>query len=308
MAKQKNILTFHHGEDLNERTKERVLIYGRAGVGKTRFALSYPESWGRCAYYAADKNSWLLPSISRKKRGRVEVVKPEGPDPEAQFQQFCMMDLEEQFGEIGVLVVDTYTKIAMDSLSHIANTLQVTREPHAIIGDLEKGGVAIPTRSDFQGVDALSKQYLDDLFDLHADKHIIFLMHEESKMIGGANGTVVGGPQHPGWTMIDYLPSQFSTVIRLIRDEILVPGASDITPVVVAITEYDGKFPAKLRTCDEDEINPIGRVVLERNPNSWWVDYESYMQGLLKPAEQADALPVKKKKKKLVAVQPSNGE
>jgi hypothetical protein len=300
MAAAKNILTFHHGEDLNKRIKERILIYGRAGVGKTRFALSYPESWGRCAYYAADKNAWLLPSISPNKRKRVEVVNPEGPDPEAQFQQFCMMDLEAQFGEIGVIVVDTYTKIAMDSLSHIANTLQVTREAHAIIGDLDKGGVAIPTRSDFQGVDALSKQYLDDLFDMHADKHIIFLMHEESKMIGGANGTQVGGPQHPGWTMIDYLPSQFSTVIRLVRDEVLIPGAADITPVVVAITEYDGKFPAKLRTCDEDSANPIARVTLERNPNSWWVGYEAYMQGLLTGEPSPDA-PVKKKKKKLVA-------
>jgi hypothetical protein len=303
MAKpQRNILTFHRGRDLTKRAKERILIYGRAGSGKSRFALSYPESWGRCAYYAADKNSWLLPSISPKKRERVEVVNPEGPDPEALFQQFCMMDLDAQFGEIGVIVVDTYTKIAMDSLSHISNTLQVTREPHAIIGDLDAGGVAIPTRSDFQGVDALSKQYLDDLFDLHADKHIIFIMHEESKMIGGANGTLVGGPQHPGWTMIDYLPSQFSTVIRLVRDEVLIPGAADISPVVVAITEYDGKFPAKLRTCDEEAANPIARVTLDRNPSGWWVNYEAYMQGLL----TGEPVVVKKKKKKLLT--PSNGE
>jgi len=306
MAKaQKNILAFHHGKDLNERTKERILIYGRAGVGKTRFALSYPESWGRCAYYAADKNSWLLPSISRTKRGRVEIVKPEGPDPAAQFQQFCMMDLSELGEDIGVIVVDTYTKIAMDSLSYISNTMQLTREPHHTVGDMDNGGVAIPTRSDFQGVDALSKQYLDDLFDLHADKHIIFLMHEESKMVGGANGTLVGGPQHPGWTMIDYLPSQFSTVVRLIRDEILVPGAADITPVVVAITEYDGKFPAKLRTNDEEAPNPLARRVLDRNPTSWWDAHEEYMQGLLLPAS-AEGAPVKKKKKKLTLATETN--
>ena len=295
---EKNILTFHDGEDLNEQAKERILIYGRAGVGKTRFALSYPESWGKAAYYAADKNSWLLPSISPKKRSRVKVVNPEGPDPSALFQQFCMLDMAELDPEIGVIVVDTYTKVALDALSFTANSMSITREQHYTIGEIGEGGVAIPTRSDFQGVDALSKQYLDDLFSLHKDKHIIFLMHEESKMVGGANGTQVGGPQHPGWTMIDYLPSQFSTVIRLIRDDVLVPGAADLSPVVVAITEYDGKFPAKLRTNDEEAPNPLARRVLDRNPNGWWDDYVAYMEGRL--AATSNEAPKKKKKKKLV--------
>jgi hypothetical protein len=81
--------------------------------------------------------------------------------------------------------------------------------------------------------------------------------------------------------MIDYLPAQFSTVIRLVRDEVLVPGADDITPVVVAITEYDGKFPAKLRTDDEEAPNPLARRVLKRNPSHWWEEYEAYTEGRL---------------------------
>lgn len=273
MAKKENILTLLEGSEIDADARERILIYGRAGVGKTRFGLSIPESWGRIAYYAADKNSWMLKSISAAKRNRIQVVNPKGPDPTAQFMQFCMMDFEE----FGVIVVDTYTKVAMDGISFSANTLSMDREKHYIIGELGKGGVAIPNRGDYQGIDGLSKQYLDMLFDRYQDKHIIFVMHEESKMVGGPNGVVVGGPQHPGWTMIDYLPAQFSTVIRLVRDEVMVPGADDVTPVVVAITEYDGKFPAKLRTDDEEAPNPLARRVLDRNPSSWWLEFEQYV-------------------------------
>lgn len=290
MAKKENILTFLHGSEINEVVKERILIYGRAGVGKTRFGLSIPESWGRIAYYAADKNSWLLQSISKSKRDRVEVVRGEGPDPTAQFMQFIMMDLDELGPDIGVIVVDTYTKVALDGLSYTANSLSMDREKHYIVGELGKGGIAIPNRGDYQGIDGLSKNYLDVLFDLHPDKHIIFMMHEESKQIGGKDGPVIGGPQHPGWTMIDYLPSQFSTVIRLIRDEVMAPGADDISPVVVAITEYDGKFPAKLRTDDEEAPNPLARCVLARNPSPWWVEYEAHINSRI------EAKPKKKKK------------
>lgn len=296
MAKKPdNILEFYHGAEIDEVAKERILIYGRAGSGKTRFALSIPEEWGRIAYYAADKNSWLLQSISKEKRERIEVIRPTGPDPTAQFMQFCLMDLDEIGEDIGVIVVDTYTKISLDGVSFTANTLSMDREKHYIVGELGNGGVAIPNRGDYQAIDGLSKSFLDELFDNHPDKHIIFIMHEESKMVGGVNGTMVGGPQHPGWTMIDYLPAQFSTVIRLIREEELVPGADDITPVVVAITEYDGKFPAKLRTCDEEAPNPLARLVLDRNPSSWWRDqYVPYVNG----AREEPVVVRKKKKKK----------
>jgi hypothetical protein len=288
MAKKQNILKHFHGSEVDQNAKERVLIYGRAGVGKTRFGLSVPESWGRIAYYAADKNAWMLKSISKAKRDRIEVVNPEGDDPTALFMQFCMMDIDELGPDIGVIVVDTYTKIAIDALQHTANGLTLTREPHDILGNIEEGGVAIPTRSDYQGLDSLSKTYLDALFDGYPDKHIIFIMHEEAKQIGGKNGPHVGGPQHPGWTMIDYLPSQFSTVVRLVRDDLVVDN--DVQPVVVAITEYDGKFPAKLRTDDEEAPNPLARRVLARNPAPWWLEYEAYEQGRI-------AAPAPKKKK-----------
>jgi hypothetical protein len=289
----KNILELLEGSEIDALVKERIMIYGRAGVGKTRFGLSVPASWGRGVYYAADKNAWLLRSISKEKRARLKVVRPKGDDPTALFMQFCMIDWESE--GFGFLVVDTYTKVALDSITYTANNLTLDREKHYVVGEIGKGGVAIPNRGDYQGVDGLSKGYLDMLFEKQANLHIIFICHEESKQLA-ENTPTVGGPQHPGRQMIDYLPAQFSTVIRLVRDEVIVEGADDVTPVVIALTENDGKYVAKLRTDDEEAPNPLARRVLQRNPNHWWVEYESYING------RVGTPTAKLKKKKKAAV------
>jgi hypothetical protein len=93
--------------------------------------------------------------------------------------------------------------------------------------------------------------------------------------------------------MLDYLPSQFPTVIRLIRDEIIPPGGDDVQPVVIAVTENDGKFVAKLRTDDEKAPNPIARCVLERDPSPWWDQYLAVTGA--KPEKPAPKKSTKKK-------------
>ena len=287
----KNMLEMLEGSEIEALVKERIMIYGRAGVGKTRFGLSVPEAWGEIVYYAADKNAWQLSSISKSKRDRIHVVNPIGDDPTSLFMKFCLTGWKAEYPNAGVIVVDTYTKVAMDSISYCANNLTLDREKHYVVGEIGNGGIAIPNRGDYQGVDGLSKNYLDVLFDMQSEMHIIFLCHEESKQAEGM--PTVGGPQHPGRQMIDYLPAQFSTVIRLVNDEILVPGEDDVRKVVIAITENDGKFVAKLRTDDEEAPNPFARRVLERNPAHWWVDLEEFR------ASQGSSNSKPKKKKKV---------
>lgn len=268
-----NSLEILQGGDISESSCERIIVYGRAGVGKTRFGLSLTPRYGKIAYYAADKNSWLLQSIDRKKRNRIHVIRPRGDDPTALFMQFCMTDWNEVDPEIKTLVVDTYSKVAMDSIAFTANTNAVDRERHYVVGEVGKGGVAIPNRGDYQAIDSLSKGFLDMLFDKQEDKHIIFLCHEDSKQVEGM--TAVGGPAHPGRQMIDYLPAQFSTVVRIIRaDGDFDPEKGDIETQVVAITENDGKYVAKMRLDDEEAPNPMARVVLNRNPVNWWEQYD----------------------------------
>jgi len=268
---QQNRLKILTAKEVDAAQKELIIIYGRAGIGKTRLALSIPEEWGKIAYYAADNGSEFLASIDRKKRDRVVVVKPEGPDPTACFMQFAKMDWREIDPEIGVVMVDTYTKVVQDSIRYSANSGAMTNEPHAIIGVPGDGGQAIPNRGDYLALESLSKGFLDMVFDKQSDMHVVFLCHEDVKIVEEV--AAVGGPSHPGRSMTEYLPAQFSTVIRLIREQTLIPGEDFARNVVIAITENDGKFIAKTRTSDEDAPNPIARVVLDQNPSSYWKQY-----------------------------------
>lgn len=253
--------------------KERIIGYGRAGIGKTRWALSLPKRYGKIVYYAADQNSEFLTSISPEKRERIYVVKPVGDNPMSLFMQFCMQDWKKIDPEIGTIVVDTYTKVALDAIRHSANTGAVTAEKHFVVGKPEEGGQTLPNRGDYMAIDSLSRGFLDMIFDKQRDMHIIFLCHEDVKIV--ENVHAVGGPAHPGRAMTEYLPAQFNTVVRLIREQTLVPGADAPEDVVIAITENDGKFIAKVRTADEKNVNPLGRVVLNRDPINWWEKYDA---------------------------------
>jgi hypothetical protein len=257
--------------DIAAAQKERIIVYGRAGIGKTRLALSIPESWGKIAYYAADTNSEFLTSIGAAKRDRIIVVKPEGDDPTALFMQFAMTDWKKVDPAIGTVVVDTYTKVALDAIRHSANTGAVTAEKHFVVGDPANGGQVLPNRGDYMAIDSLSRGFLDMIFTRQKDMHIIFLCHEDVKIV--ENVHAVGGPAHPGRAMTEYLPAQFNTVIRLIREQTLVPGADAPEDVVIAITENDGKFIAKVRTANETGANPLARVLLDRDPSPYWVKY-----------------------------------
>ncbi len=259
--------------DLKIAQKERIIIYGRAGIGKTRMALSLPPRYGKVVYFAADDNSEFLSSIDPSKRDRVIVVKPEGDDPSALFMQFAMTDWKAIDPEIGTVVVDTYTKIALDAIRHSAMTGAVTAEKHFVVGDPAKGGVVLPNRGDYMAIDSLSRGFLTMLFTKQKDMHIILLCHEDVKIV--ENVHAVGGPAHPGRAMTEYLPAQANTVIRLIREQLLVPGADAPEDVVIAIGENDGKFIAKVRTSDEGSANPLARVVLDRNPLNYWTKYDA---------------------------------
>jgi hypothetical protein len=111
------------------------------------------------------------------------------------------------------------------------------------------------------------------LFDKQAHMHIIFLCHEDVKIV--ENVHAVDGPAHPGRAMTEYLPGQFSTVVRLIREQQLVKGAANPEDVVVAVGENDGKFTAKIRTDDESQPNKLKRVVCNRDPRNWWDQYDA---------------------------------
>jgi hypothetical protein len=257
--------------ELAASTFERIIIYGRAGIGKTRLALSLPPRYGDIIYYAADTNTEFLSSISPEKRNRVIVVKPEAGTPIENFMEFCIRDWSTLYPNARTIVVDTFSKIALDCITQSANSGSMDREKHYVIGDPTKGGQAIPNRGDYQAIESLSRGFLNMLFEKQKKYHIVFVCHEDVKVVEGVQAT--GGPAHPGRAMLEYLPAQFNTVIRLIRDEVLTPD-NTVESVVVAVTENDGRFIAKVRTADEVNPNPIGRVVLDRDPVNLWNKYD----------------------------------
>jgi hypothetical protein len=267
------LLEIMQGGPQPDDVKERIIGYSRPGVGKSRWGLSLTERFGDIAYYAADNNSFLLSSISRSKRDRITVVRPRGEDPTATFMAFCMRDWKKYRPSIGTLVVDTFSKVGMDSIAYSANSGSMDREKHYIVGVPGQGGVAIPNRGDYQAVDSLGKGFLDMLVDKQSDMHIILLCHEDVKII--ENVHAVGGPAYPGRQMMEYLPGQFSTVVRLIREQQLIKGAEMPEDVVIAIAENDGKFVAKCRTEDESKRNVMARVVCQRDPINWWREYDA---------------------------------
>lgn len=263
-------LQIRRGTDIEREIKERIVIYGRAGTGKTRLALSLSARFGKIAYFAVDENSDTLPSIDRRKRDRIYVVSARGENILHNFMKFARTDWKSIDPEINTLVVDTFTKVGQDAIRYSANTGSVTAEKHFKIGDPNEGGQTIPNRGDYMGVDALGRGFIDELYSKQGDMHVILLCHEDVKVV--ENVSVIGGPAFPGRQMLEYLPGVFGTIIRLTKDQIMVPGASAPTDVVVAIGEGDGKYIAKMRTTNENDPNPLARVVLDRNPETYWTD------------------------------------
>ena len=272
---------------------ERVIIYGRAGVGKTRLALELPDTdkWGEVLYYAADDNSEWLRSVRPTARKRIHVIKPRGSRHQENFQQFCMQDWKnlldpttkkplpadkQPYLNVRTLVVDTFTTVAFKTIQQIANDGTISREEHFIIGDIKNGGFAIPSRSDYQGIDFAVKGFMDMLTDKQRDYNVILLCHEDSKEV--SKGIMRGGPSVPGRRLLEDLPATFNTVIRLIREPMLVQPANVVQNKVVALTGNDGLYVSKLRESDySDEQHPLGKVILDQNPVNFWNQFDAYM-------------------------------
>lgn len=272
-----------------ENKRERIIVYGAPGVGKSRFVLSLTPRFGNILYYAADPNSRYLDSIAPHKQNRVLVIDQEQDDDIANFSEFCVHDWRGEegteteglpawcngkFPRVDTLVVDTYTWVMQQAIMQSANQGLAGTKPHFRVGEIEKGGQAIPTWDDYLGTEGLSRGLIKDMFNIQRDMNIIFTCHEDVKQIEGMPAT--GGPSHPGRKMLVDMPAAFSTVIRLIKDNVLVPGEDASRDRVVAITNHDGKFIAKRRTGDETgQENPLGRVTLDDDPSNFWRLYDS---------------------------------
>lgn len=259
---------------------ERIIIYGKPGTGKTRFACCLPDDdkWGDILYYAADPGSELLASVLKSYiyrkdgRRRINVVRPRAGSPIEHFQEFCIRNWNAEPGleNVKTIIVDTYTRIANQTIQYSANSGAVTQEKHFKVGNPTKGGQVIPNRGDYMAIASLSRGFMDNIFLAQSDKNIIFIMHEDTDVIEGV-GTRLG-PSHPGKQMTEELPANFSTVIRLDRKLIQPAPGQPMKMVVVAQTDGNGQFVAKLRE-NTTEGNPIPEVIVDVDPVNFWRDH-----------------------------------
>jgi len=273
----------------------RAIIYGRPGFGKSRLALSLPDTaeWGDILYYAADEGSEDLASVDPKYvhhpngERRIHVLKPDSGDagddsPILNFNEFAYRNWRKEkdehgkypFAKVKTLVIDTYTKIANDVIAWSANNQAVTAERHYTVGDPAKGGQVIPNRGDYMAIAALSRGFLSALFEHQREMNIIYVMHEEMNVIEGVGAQ--GGPAHPGRQMTEELPAKFPTVIRVDRRTEPGKGGAPSRKVVVAITESSGQYLAKFRE-NGTVGNPMPEVVLDIDPVNFWVRFSEAM-------------------------------
>jgi len=268
--------------------RERVIIYGAPGIGKSRLGLSLTPRFGNILYYAADNNSQFLGSISKEKQNRIVVITDDGDGPIENFSEFALHDWRAEegvemdglptwckgvFPRIDTLVVDTYTTVMQRAIRESANKGLAGTKPHYRVGEVGKGGQAIPTWDDYLGTEGLSQSLIGEMFKAQMDMNIIFICHEDVKQVEGM--PAAGGPSHPGRKMLVDMPAAFDTVIRVIKDRVLVPGDDAAQDVVIAVTDHDGRFIAKTRTNDEGQPSPLGRVILDRNPVNFWQQYDA---------------------------------
>lgn len=256
-----------------ETNRERIIIYSWPGFGKTRAALSLPDTpkWGEIVYYACDEGSEFLGSCLKRYRKRVHVLKPDRDDPLMNFTEFAVHDWKTDFPKARTLVVDTYTKVMFDILRDCAQKGSMTQEKHFQF--VTKGGTAvtIPNRSDYFAIQNISRNLVDLIFQHQSDMHIIYVMHEDMMQTEGIGA--VGGPSHPGRQMALELPSKFNTVIRLTRDARVTPNG-EVKMIVTAHTDSHGQYVARIREAEEDG-NPMPMVDLDVDPVNLWQMYDS---------------------------------
>jgi hypothetical protein len=268
--------------------RERIIIYSRPGFGKTRLALCLPEWFGDILYFAADLGSQYLASVPVKYRSRIKVMHPQGDDIIQNFTEFCMRDwrneevlnektgmMEKPFANVKTIVVDTYTTIAIRALQLAADSGSATAEAHFKIGNPTKGGRVIPNRGDYLGLYSITRGFLDLLEQYQGDMNIIFVMHEDLDTVEGVGS--VGGPAHPGRTLMDELPGQFATVIRLTRKGTPAQQGKPAFVTITANTAPTGAFVGKIRESNE-KGNPMPTTVLDVDPINFWNIYLGHMR------------------------------
>lgn len=250
--------------DRVQERKERILVYGVGGEGKTRFVTSLPEVFGEIVYIALDEGNENLDSVLPQYRSRIHVVTPKWENPLAEAEEISKTNWKAHYPEAKTIIVDTFSSWAWRALQYITDNGMFSEKRVKI------GNVALPDVGEYGGTQAQIRTFISNIMRFQRDMHIIIVCHSDPpEAKRGA-----GGPSTVGKKMTEWLPARFKTVIRLDREVTndIVKGAVVQTSRFVARSAPHGEWIARINE-NSSTGNPMPTVLLNVDPRNYWDDY-----------------------------------
>jgi hypothetical protein len=263
---------------LKQHRLERIMIYAKSKMGKSRLATSMPrnEKWGKIAYIAGEKNSELL--LSTIDKSGIHVVKP-GPnegsnrwDPLEDYVELATRDWKKVDPDIGTIVIDSGSIVSEDLMRFYVDTGAVQKNHRSLGKENTPSYHGAPDKGDYGAVQASHNFILDHLWN--QPLHLIVLYGEDwTEAKAGGLDELTGGPLTVGYAQIRTLPGRFDTVLRL--------TSAGTAPFAVQ-TERQGPWVAGIR---HDQVGrrlgQNGYYPLKDDTRGFWEDFDPFVAGVV---------------------------
>lgn len=253
--------------------RELILLYGSPGSGKTRFATSLPDRFGRIAYFAMDPGSESLSSVLPAYRPRIDVFRPEWKDPLVETAEITHTDWKGK--GYSTLIVDTFTVQTQRILDHIVQNGLAQSKHNSVGNPGTTSYVATPDRADYGMTHGVIRNFINNLITKQVDLNIILICHQMLDRDETDAKATLGGPSTVGRAMLEWLPARFSTVIRMDRvmKQVARNGKVETDTKLIARMAQHGVWIARRNEAGL-EGNPLPSLELDVDPINFWVAYD----------------------------------
>lgn len=253
--------------------RELILIYGSPGSGKTRLATSLPERFGKIAYFAMDDGSEALSSVLSQYRDRITVFRPEWGDPMVEAVELTHTDWKAK--GFTTLIVDTFTAYTQKTLDHIVHKGLAQANHRGMGNPGTPAYTALPDMADYGMTQAVIRNFIANLFNHQRDLNILLICHQTLDRNEKDDKASLGGPATVGRAMVEWLPSRFSSVIRMdrIARQVAKGGKVETETKLIARMAQHGVWIARRNEAGKDG-NPLPSLELDVDPKNFWVEYD----------------------------------
>lgn len=250
--------------------RELIMVYGVAGMGKTRFVTSLTERFGEIIYIAIDEGSENLDSVLPQYRDRIHVYRPDWQNPLEDAGAIANTDWQKLHPGAKTIVIDTFSTWTWFVLQYITNKGMFSTK-RVTIGEGTPLSTALPDVGEYGGVHAQIRQFVSLIFNNQKAMNVIFVCHTDPPEGGSA-----GGPATVGKKMTTWLPARFKTVLRLDQEvsNVIEKGAIVRTSKHVVRAAAHGDYIARINEASAGG-NPIPVTYLNNDPINFWIAYDN---------------------------------